>query len=275
MIELPESYVLAEQISTRLAGKVIANAVAGHTPHGFASYTGNPADYQANLTGKTISGADVWSGGLRIFAGDLSLLISTPVRFYAAGEALPAKHQLCIGFSDASAIVCIVQMWGAMMYAKTGMEELSLPVVYRAGPSCPSPLADGFDRVYFATLAQGCAEKYSVKALLATEQRIPGFGNGVLQDVLFNAKLNPKRKLKALRDQDMDVLFQSVKQTLLAMVRQGGRNTERDLFGQPGGYQTILCSKTIDAPCPVCGGRITREAYMGGNVYYCPACQPL
>ena len=27
-------------------------------------------------------------------------------------------------------------------------------------------------------------------------------------------------------------------------------------------------------PCPACGGAKTKEAYLGGSVYVCPACQP-
>jgi len=27
--------------------------------------------------------------------------------------------------------------------------------------------------------------------------------------------------------------------------------------------------------CPVCGAAIVRQAYLGGNVYFCPVCQPL
>ena len=27
--------------------------------------------------------------------------------------------------------------------------------------------------------------------------------------------------------------------------------------------------------CPACGGTIKKEAYLGGNIYYCPVCQAL
>jgi formamidopyrimidine-DNA glycosylase len=62
---------------------------------------------------------------------------------------------------------------------------------------------------------------------------------------------------------------------LQAMVSQGGRDTETDLFGQPGGYQTVLSKNTVDKPCPVCAALIKKEAYLGGSIYYCPGCQPL
>jgi formamidopyrimidine-DNA glycosylase len=115
----------------------------------------------------------------------------------------------------------------------------------------------------------------SVKAFLATEQRIPGFGNGVLHDVLFNARVHPKRKLETLTDKDMDTLFNSVKSTLNEMRDGGGRDTEKDLFGKPGGYRTVLSNKTLAYPCMVCGEGLKREAYLGGNIYFCTGCQPL
>jgi formamidopyrimidine-DNA glycosylase len=108
---------------------------------------------------------------------------------------------------------------------------------------------------------------------LEAEQRIPGLGNGVLQDILFLARIAPRKKLQTMSDSELFALFQSVKSTLADMTQKGGRNTEKDMFGSEGGYQTLLSAKTYKNPCPVCGGPITREAYMGGNVYYCAVCQ--
>jgi formamidopyrimidine-DNA glycosylase len=59
------------------------------------------------------------------------------------------------------------------------------------------------------------------------------------------------------------------------MLDKGGRDTETDLFGEKGGYHTILSKNTYGQPCPKCGGEIIKENYMGGSVYYCPSCQPL
>jgi formamidopyrimidine-DNA glycosylase len=59
------------------------------------------------------------------------------------------------------------------------------------------------------------------------------------------------------------------------MTDLGGRDTEKDLFGNMGGYKTILSKNTVQNPCPGCGGTIIKEAYMGGAVYFCPVCQKL
>ena len=136
-------------------------------------------------------------------------------------------------------------------------------------------MGPAFDKKYFDDLLGGVKPTLSVKAFLATEQRIPGLGNGVLQDILWNANIHPKRKLQTLEKKENEKLFKSVKSTLLKMRKQGGRDTERDLFGKNGGYKTILSANTIKDPCPACGSALIREAYMGGNIYYCPKCQPL
>jgi formamidopyrimidine-DNA glycosylase len=113
----------------------------------------------------------------------------------------------------------------------------------------------------------------SIKALLATEQRIPGIGNGVLQDILFNAGIHPKRKKSKVSDFQKAELFHSLKVTLKSMTDLGGRDTEKDFFGHFGGYKTLLSKNTIKKPCPNCGLAIVKEAYLGGTVYFCPVCQ--
>ncbi len=64
-----------------------------------------------------------------------------------------------------------------------------------------------------------------------------------------------------------------MKTVLTAMTEQGGRDTERDLFGNPGGYATVLRKHTVGKPCPACGSILRKEAYLGGAIYTCPGCQ--
>lgn len=81
--------------------------------------------------------------------------------------------------------------------------------------------------------------------------------------------------MNTLSDNELTSIYNAVKNTLFEMSINGGRDTERDLFGCSGGYRTILSAKTVDKPCPVCGSAIVREAYLGGNIYFCPECQKL
>ncbi|NLG52254.1 MAG: endonuclease VIII, partial [Chloroflexi bacterium] len=128
---------------------------------------------------------------------------------------------------------------------------------------------------YFDSLFNENTAKLSAKAFLATEQRIPGLGNGVLQDILWTARIHPKRKMADLSSAEIDAMYAAVKSVLRAMADRGGRDVEKDLFGQPGGYTTILSKNTVGTPCPVCGEGIQKEPYLGGAIYYCLGCQKL
>ncbi len=271
MIELPEAVVLSKQVTDTLAGKRIAHVEANHTPHKFAWFSGDPAKYPSLLGGKTIQHALYFGNHVEVHADDMLLVINMPMRYHPAGEQPPEKHQLLLNFEDHTALSCTVQMWGGLFCFPEG-EPGGMPD-YHVAKVKPSVLSGAFDRAFFDSLRAEGGAKLSAKEFLATQQRIPGLGNGVLHDILWTAQINPKRKLGDLSETETEVLFKSVKGVLASMAEQGGRDTEHDLFGQPGGYRTILCKNTLDKPCPRCGGKISKEAYLGGAVYYCPECQ--
>lgn len=271
MIELPEAVVLARQINETLVGKRIKLALANQSPHKFAWYTGDPAHYNERLAGKTIRSAAPTAGEVEIEADEMQLILGASLGYYPAGERRPARHQLLLEFDDESALVATIQMWGGLFCVREG-EPVGFED-YRLGRERPSPLSDAFDRAHFDSLFPENPAKLSAKAFLATEQRIPGLGNGVLQDILWTAKIHPRRKMDSLTADETEQLFRAVRSVLREMVDGGGRNTERDLFGCPGGYQTILSKNIVGQPCPACDALIQKEAYLGGSVYFCPGCQ--
>lgn len=271
MIELPEAVVIARQITETLSGKRIARVIAGASPHKFAWYSGDPADYDAHLAGKIIGAGCAVGQQIEFSAGDMALSIGAPLRYHQAGEKRPPKHQLLLEFEDGTAVSSTAQMWGSYYLFPAG--GITGNLYADIGRSRPSPLTADFDRAYFASLFDETTPKLAAKAFLATEQRIPGLGNGVLQDILWTARIHPKRKMASLSATAIDALYEAIKHVLAAMTMQGGRDTERDLFGQPGGYRTILAKNTLDTPCPNCGAPICKEPFLGGAIYYCVECQ--
>ena len=275
MIELPESLNIAGQINDTISGKRITSLISAYTPHKLVWYFGEPPEYPDLLVGRTIGKASAYGGMVEIKAGGANILFGEGVgiRFHGKNESRPAKHQLLIEFNDHSALSGTIQMYGGLGAFLDG--KLENPY-YKAAKGKPSPFSSAFDKMYFDRLVSAEeVQKLSLKALLATGQRIPGLGNGILQDILFNAKMHPKKKAMALFTKDKEILFNSIKTTISAMAAQGGRDTELDLFGRPGGYKTILSKNTVNKPCPVCGTTIKKETYLGGNVYYCEKCQRL
>ena len=274
MLEIPESKTLSNQLNETIAGKKIVKVMAGASPHGFAFYSGDPEDYPKMFEGLHIEESKALAGLVEVNVEGMCLLFGDGVnlRYFDQEKDIPKKHQLCIQFDDHTALACTVQMYGGMWAYPKGSND---NFYYLVTKEKPSPLSHDFDETYFDKLLRDTKPSISAKAFLATEQRIPGLGNGTLQDILFIARIHPKTKLEKLSDEMKKEMYDSVKNTLSIMAEKGGRDTERDLFGMPGGYLTILSKLTMQNPCPVCGSAIIRQAYLGGNVYYCPSCQPL
>jgi formamidopyrimidine-DNA glycosylase len=273
MIELPEGFVLAKQLESALRGKKIASVKANSSPHKFAWFHGDPALYDALFAGRTVDGAFSYGGKLHIrLSGDAGFMFCDGVnlRYYTDAASLPVKHQLLLAFDDGTFLTGTVQMYGGIY----GFEGALDNMYDRLAREKPDVLSDGFTLDYFLSLRDNALKpKHSAKAFLATEQRIPGLGNGVAQDILFHARISPKRDIATLTPDETARLYDAVRSTIAEMIEKGGRNVEKDLYGNPGGYETVMSANTYMFPCPRCSGTVKKEAYMGGSVYYCPACQ--
>lgn len=276
MIELPEAHSLARQLNEAITGQTIDSAIVGKTPHGFAFYCYAHQTYAERLTGRTVRSVCGHGGHVWIDLDDGQSLIlgeGAVIRLLAPGAPEPKKHQLYARFGNGSSLVVTISMY-AFIVLWDGHQELN-PYLQK-GLDGPNPLDDSFDFAAFEALASSAdAAKLTAKGLLATGQRLPGVGSGVLQDILFNAEINPKCRVSSLNGGDLARLFRALKGTLTEMRNLGGRDTDTDIYGQPGGYPTLASRKTVGTPCPRCGNLIVKEAFLGGSVYFCPHCQPV
>lgn len=275
MIELPEAAVLADQLNKKVKGRKVKKVIAAQSPHKFAWYQGNPQNYNLLLKNKTINKASSAGGIVEIYADDIIIALSdgAGLKYHFDDKDLPKKHQLLIEFDNTTFLSVSIQMYGGILCFKEGGCDNKY---YLTAKEKPSPISKKFNDKYFnRIISSDDLQNKSVKFLLATEQRIPGLGNGVLQDILFNAGIHPKRKVVDLSDKEKDDLFHSIKNVLTEMIKKGGRNTEKDLFGNNGGYVTRLSKNTAGQPCTNCGTLIKKENYMGGSIYFCIKCQKL
>jgi formamidopyrimidine-DNA glycosylase len=275
MIEIPEAWVLARQLDKTLKGRGVAKVIPWQSPHKMAFIYGKPESYGALFKGKAFEGARGFGSWVEMKFWDVVLAVSEgTVLFYTKDEkSLPKKHQMLLKFDDGSYVGAAVKMYGAVVGAKAGEYDNKY---YKVAQEKPSVFSKEFSPSYFQSMIEDeGVQKLSLKAFLATEQRIPGLGNGVLQDILFDARLHPKEKVKETISEQRATLYRTVISVLKEMKDKGGRNTEKDLFGNDGGYQTKMSRNTVGKPCSVCGTLIVKAPYMGGSVYFCPTCQSL
>ncbi|MCD8071678.1 MAG: endonuclease VIII [Alistipes sp.] len=239
MLKAPEAKVLARQINDKLKGRKIETVIVGFTPHKFAFFNRDAQEISSLLAGRELTGARPLGGMLEIMFGNISLAFTDGANLlYIQPPAdLPKTHQLLIGFTDQSCLTAAVRMYGGFIILEDGRPEGALSDYYMCALTKPQVLSEGFTRGYFRSLAAGPGMfNKSVKALLATGQRIPGLGNGVLQDILYNAGIHPKKKVSALGPAGIDNLYDSITTTLARMASLGGRDSETDFYGRKGGY---------------------------------------
>ncbi|QNK39795.1 DNA-formamidopyrimidine glycosylase family protein [Caproicibacter fermentans] len=272
MMELPEAITIARQMNDAVFGKRVRRVLPPSKAHKFCWYAGDPAEYDAAVSGSTIRSAE----GFGIFAelafdNGKRLCFNDGVNARLVNRAdAPKNYQLLIEFDDGTALVFTVAMYGGIILHDGTYDN----EYYLKSRTAISPFSDRFEP-YYRKLKAGSKPALSAKAFLATEQRFPGIGNGVLQDILFTAGIHPKRKIGTFSEAERDNLLSCIVSVLHDMTARGGRDTEKDLFGRPGGYRVKLSKNTLASGCPRCGGRLVKEAYLGGAVYYCPSCQPL
>jgi formamidopyrimidine-DNA glycosylase len=162
-------------------------------------------------------------------------------------------------------------MWGAMELYEAGRElEREYIKNMRPTPTDPEFTYDYFDQLVGEVRQE---RNYSAKALLTQDQLIPGLGNAIAQDILFQAKLHPKHDIGDLESHQRRVFYDAIQQTVNDVVEAGGRYDEVDLYGKPGRYARIMDKNALGNPCPRCGGKVTKIQYLGGSCYLCESCQ--
>ncbi|MDO5294218.1 MAG: endonuclease VIII [bacterium] len=271
MLELPESNVIAAQITDILKGQTIDEIEVGHSPHKFAFYKGEPEAYADLLIGKTIKRAIPRGGLIEIQTEDSMMFLGDGAypRYYKDPKKFPKKHQFMMIFEDGTAMAISIQMYGEIGVFPLGECEEGY---YLSSLFKPDPLGDKFTYEYFRKLYIP-GKKMSAKSFLATEQRIPGLGNGVLQDILWEAGIDPRFLMSGASEEDFRSLYAAIRKMLKRMVEDGGRDTEKDLVGKKGGYITQLSKNSMYEPCMKCGYEIRKASYMGGTIYFCGHCQ--
>lgn len=275
MFELPEYTVLAKQINKTLIGKTIKKGNLGNSPHKFVWYNRKHDEFTRLTRGKVVGRAHAQGRWLIIpLEPGYNLVLGEcggKVLFHPVDSELPEKYHLWIEFEDGSSLTVTTQMWGAMELFEAGKEQERQ---YIKGMRV-TPVERGFTFKYFSglidELLQG--EKRSTKSLLTQDQLIPGLGNASAQDILFQARLLPRRSLSELSPGQRRDLYDAIVHTIREIIEKGGRNDETDLFGKRGGYVRLMDSAAAGKPCPECGTKVQKIQYLGGACYFCPKCQ--
>ena len=272
MIEISEAKMIVEQINRYLKGLTIQGVDINHYPHKFAWFSFDQKTYEDKLIHQKITGASQSGNFIRIHVenGNELALSEDLVFSYVKEEHGSDKHQIKL-YTDHGTVLEIKTKLYAFMLCGTIDELKEKSIYYQRAVSVIDPLSHDFTFEYFRQETEMDVSKGSLKDGLATKQHIPGLGNGTLLEILFDAKLSPKKKMNTLSLEQKFTLYQSTQKIISKITSEKGRNQTLDLFGESGKYEVLMTSKRED--CPVCSQTLVKENYLGGKIIYCPNCQ--
>ncbi|MFN2251570.1 MAG: hypothetical protein ACK2UL_06590 [Anaerolineae bacterium] len=258
-----------------LPGKVVRAVELLTSPHKFAFASGDQADYERWAVGESVGRTTARGANTYTQVGPARSLVlghgGARILLHETEDTVPRKHQLHLAFDDGTHLTVSIQGWGSVGLMTpeeiAGNEYLSKPGV--------SPGGDEFTWEHFADLLTqvGPGDKRSVKYFVISEPGVLGVGNGYTQDILFRAGLHPRHRVSDLTAAQGRALYDGVRSVLAEAIELGGRDTEHDLYDASGGYVPVLDRRAVGRPCPSCSTPIEKASYLGGAVYFCPACQ--
>ena len=116
------------------------------------------------------------------------------------------------------------------------------------------------------------AESRRLKTMLTDQGAIAGIGNGLSDEVLYEARLSPMKLTSAITDAEaadlhaalLLVVSAQVEKLRVTMAGELPRKEPRDLYA---------VHDRAGSACPRCGGRIARISYADRETFYCPGCQ--
>jgi formamidopyrimidine-DNA glycosylase len=101
-----------------------------------------------------------------------------------------------------------------------------------------------------------------VKARLLNQRAISGIGNLLADQILWQARISPKRRTSKLSTEDLDRLRRELRAAVRSAIRKGGAHTGN-----------FIEARRRDGFCPRDGHPLERDTVGGRTTYWCPACQ--
>jgi formamidopyrimidine-DNA glycosylase len=102
-----------------------------------------------------------------------------------------------------------------------------------------------------------------IKARLLDQGAISGIGNLLADEILWRARLNPRRTTGSLSVEELDTLRREMRATVREAVKLGGAHTGK-----------LIPHRERGGACPRCGTTLERATIGGRTTYWCPVDQP-
>jgi len=277
-IELPEAKILADQMNKELRGKRIKSC---HLQDYERLQRIGMLDKDTKSFNQLVNGRveSVISRGnvIRVKLDNGMNLILGPeyggkIFYHTSGKTVPGKFHLKVNFRDDTALMVRLTSMGLIHAMKDN--ELERSYVFRRdfNPEVISPIDEGFTFERFSKLLAD-NNRMLKSVLVGKDAVVVGLSNSAFQDIVYRARLHPKRKASELNKDERRAFYDAIRFVLQERIRFKGKDQFYDLYGNQGGYTPPMGPSMKHKTCPVCGAPIEKLSVGGGHVYFCPKCQ--
>ena len=122
----------------------------------------------------------------------------------------------------------------------------------------------------FSTRAK--AKRSEIRNLLQDQTFVSGIGNAYADEILWAAKLHPKRRVGSLSLEEMGRFYGSLRSVISAGLHEVEAAMPPELGKKPRAHMQVR--GRAGSPCPRCGATIMRRRKGLDDVDLCPKCQP-
>jgi formamidopyrimidine-DNA glycosylase len=141
-----------------------------------------------------------------------------------------------------------------------------VPGIARLGPD---PLAADFTADRLAALLAG--NRTQIKGLLRDQGVIAGIGNAYSDEILHVAKMSPYRLAASLEPDEVQSLYDAMRETLSDAVGRARGLAAGDLKAEK--KLGMRVHGRAGEKCPVCGDTVREVSFATSFLDYCPTCQ--
>lgn len=278
MPELPFLEVLVENLAAGIAGRRIEALeirqpallqTATPTPDSFlGDYLSLPTRKGKFIVLETESRRAIVIHLMRLGRLQIAAPAAGKVRA-AKKKAGPGPKQLSarLAFDDGSELHLVEH--GTEKRARLWLAE-EVDAVAELGTVGPDPSRGELSRDDFCRALR--AESRQLKTFLTDQRALSGIGNGLSDEILYEAKLSPMALTGHTDDEAAARLHDAIlavleRQTALLREAMAGELPQREPSEQ------YAVHDHAGERCSRCGSEVARVSYVGHETFYCPGCQ--
>jgi formamidopyrimidine-DNA glycosylase len=276
-VELPEAKILAEQMNHELRGKRVKSFLVKDCERlqRIGMMDKDSTSFNQLVDGKIESVASRGNVIRVKFDNGANLILGPEYGgeiFYHTDAANVPKFHLRADFSDGTLLTVRLTSMGVIQVLRD--EELERSYVYKRDFDS-TKLSPTDEEFTFERFSKRMADhnKMLKSVLVGKDAVVVGVSNSTFQDILYRARLHPKRKASELDAEEKRSLYDAIRLVLKERIRLNGKDKFRDLYGKQGGYTPAMGPNMKQQTCPECGTSIEKLSLGGGHVYLCPNCQ--